>query len=120
MGEVGSRASQWDEDLAAELLGSLVLIGFTRLTHDGELMSREQRYGRVVAANRSEGICIAWQDDQLGEHYWLPPSTRSFRALPPGTYEVVSTGEAIENPAFIASWTIAEPPPDFKPPDDDS
>ncbi len=109
---------QWNEDDAAELIGALVLVGFTRLTYTGELKSRQQFHGRVVSASKEDGICIAWQGDYLGEHYWLPPLTAAFRRLPPGKYEIVSTGETVENPAFMSTWTIKEPPEGDMPEDD--
>jgi hypothetical protein len=103
----------WDEDLAAELIGAHVLVGFTRLTHTGEVKSREQFHGVVVSADRQQGICIAWQGEHVGEHYWLPPMTDAFKPLPPGKYELMSTGEIVEDPAFKTTWTITEPPPDW-------
>lgn len=100
----------WDEEVAASLFGATVLVGMTRLSHEGRLLHREQFHGRVVEVDREKGVCLALGGERAGEHYWLPPVTEAFERAKPGTYTLHATGEDVENPDFLTTWTLTEPP----------
>lgn len=102
----------WDAALAGELMGSLVLVGITYLDHNEELVCKEQMYGRVVAADPKRGVCLKLEGVRNGKHYWFPPSMNPYEEAGPGTYTLRSTGEKVENPDYLATWTVTAPPPD--------
>jgi hypothetical protein len=100
----------WDEDVALDLMGALVLVGMTRLAHDETFLHQEQFYGRVVAANERDGICLKLEGARDGEHYWMPPTTEPYKRAEPGQYELRSTGEVVRNPDYLSTWVLTEPP----------
>ena len=107
---VGDGQPAWDEDVAESLFGATVLVGMTRISHEGRLLHREQVHGEVVEVDREKGVCLALRGAREGEHYWLPPATEAFERAAPGTYTLHSTGEDITDPDFLTSWTLTEPP----------
>lgn len=106
---------QWDEDRARALVGKYALVGLTFLDHQGNLIGRAQRHGRLVELDESRGIAIrfvAHGHHWDGEIYRLPPDLRSIAEAAPGEYRLRSTGEVVVDPDVTVSWTIASPPPE--------
>ena len=97
----------FDDGLASELVGKLILVGFTHNDHAGKFVRRSQICGRIVLADRLRGICI--REEQTGNENWLPPDTRGIKPAPPGEYRNRATGEVVKNPDYLASWTITAP-----------
>ncbi len=101
---------EWDQDEADWLIGKYVLVGFTRLAADGKTVkSQDQFHGRVTKAERNVGITIACEGARAGKDLVLPPDLRAFRLANPGRYTLRSTGEVIEDPDMVTTWTIQEP-----------
>jgi hypothetical protein len=48
-------AEQWDEAVARDLIGSIVLVGITYLDPEGNPEGQSQCYGLVTAADRENG-----------------------------------------------------------------
>jgi len=97
----------WDEVFAAELVGSLVLVG---ITHEDPAGPRqEQFHGVVEAADPERGITLRLRGSRDGDLYYLPPDLRSFAPAAPGSYRLRSTGEVLIDPDFTTSWTINPP-----------
>lgn len=94
---------EWSDDLAAKLLGSVVLVGITRRNVSGETL--EQFYGTVERAD-AQGIDLALSGSRSGEHFLLPPDPRAFFTAQPGSYRLRDTGEVVENPDFTTTWTV--------------
>jgi hypothetical protein len=46
-----------------------------------------------------------------GEEFSLPPDLNSLIPARPGTYRMRSTGEVIDDPDYLSTWTINVPPP---------
>ncbi|HEX5007871.1 MAG TPA: hypothetical protein VFV70_12205 [Hyphomonadaceae bacterium] len=111
---------KWDEEVALDLMDSIVLVGITRLTHDEQFIGQEQLFGRVVVANERDGICLKLEGVREGEHYWLPPTTENYERAKPGVYTLRSTGEDVHDPDFLTTWVMTEPSPDEKRGDDTS
>lgn len=107
MGELDE--STWDADVARELLGKLVLVGLTRLDHLGQEVDREQFYGVVTSADPEEGIEVSLRGTKDGRTFRLPPTTECFAPAKPGQYRLRLTGEVVENPDFVATWTVRNP-----------
>jgi hypothetical protein len=94
---------EWDNELGAALHGALVLVGITRDT--GDAIMHEQFFGTVTQAN-AEGVELMLGGTREGERYRLPPDPRAFDRADPGRYRLQSTGETLDNPDFMSTWTI--------------
>ena len=99
----------WDEDLARELVGCLVLVGINYLFADGSLGEQQQLFGYVVAADRADGIELRLAGNYAGKKYRLPPDTRVFRQAAVGKYRLRSTGDVVVDPDYTCAWTIEAP-----------
>ncbi|MBI4860618.1 MAG: hypothetical protein HY815_10195 [Candidatus Riflebacteria bacterium] len=100
----------FDEALAATYVGKTILVALTYLTHDGQLIRRQQIHGRIESATR-QGILIVLDGSDAGEKWNMPPSLDAIRRAGPGVYRLEETGEEIENPDLLSSWTISKAPP---------
>jgi hypothetical protein len=101
--------SRWDELLANNLIGKLVLVGLTYLDAQGELLNQQQFSGRITRANQASGILLRLEGNRLGEEYNLPPDTSSLRQASLGEYRLYSTEEIVLNPDFTVMYTIQRP-----------
>ena len=97
--------SIFDDTLAENLIGKTLLIGITHTDSEGKMLSRSQIFGSVTIANRDQGICI--RNSQSDEEKWFPPDTRGIEPARPGQYRNRATGEVVDNPDYLGSWTIA-------------
>jgi hypothetical protein len=97
----------FDDALANDLVGKSLLVGITHTDSEGNMLRRSQVFGLVVIANRAKGICI--RDTQTSEEKWLPPDTRGIKPAPAGEYRNRATGEVVNDPDYLGSWTIAAP-----------
>jgi len=98
-----------DEAEAPEYIGKVVLLGVTYLDHEDKLLGQKQWVGTISAFSRKEGIKIKLHD--FDQPFGLPPDKRGIRKAPPGSYRLRSTGEVIENPHYLATWTCVSPDP---------
>ncbi|WP_446653292.1 hypothetical protein [Blastomonas sp.] len=94
---------EWDNEFGTALHGALVLVGITRET--GDTIMHEQFFGTVTQAN-AEGVELMLGGTREGERYRLPPDPRAFDRADPGRYRLQSTGETLDNPDFLSTWTI--------------
>jgi hypothetical protein len=97
----------FDDVLANELVGKSLLVGITHTDSEGNMLRRSQVFGLVTIASRANGICI--RDMQTSEEKWLPPDTRGIKPAPAGEYRNRATGEVVNDPDYLGSWTIAAP-----------
>jgi hypothetical protein len=97
----------WDECVAQDLQGSIVIVGLTYLDPEGQLEEQFQIYGVVTAADAEQGIAVECHGQiWTGHEHWLPPATTAFRKADPGRYVLCSTGELIVDPHYLSTWTI--------------
>ena len=109
MGEEGPDVNWgpvWDEDVAAELIGKLVLIGLTEYDDAENVVKQWQLHGHIVETRKGEGIVVALEGVRAGETYMLPPSTSAFIKGNPGAYTLRTTKEVIHDPDLLATWRI--------------
>jgi hypothetical protein len=100
----------WDQDEADWLIGKHVLVGVTYLASDGVTVSSQGQYhGRIVSADQSKGFAIECEGAWAGKTMGLPPMLSAFRLADPGKYKLRSTGEVVEDPDVLATWSIVEP-----------
>jgi hypothetical protein len=95
-----------DEDFAAELIGTHLLVGITHVDHGGKMVSQEQLHGQVIRASLAEGVVLI---DSAGEEHWVPLDREAFRPADPGTYTLRSTGEVLVDPEWLSTWTVWPP-----------
>jgi hypothetical protein len=98
-----SEPPELDEELAARVIGKRLLVGLTFLRYDGELIEQQQLHGIVEQITKQAGILIRLPD---GSTYRLPPDLRGIQEAPPGTYRLRATGEEVQDPDFLYTWTI--------------
>ena len=91
-------------DVAQKYVGRTIFIGITYLRRDGTLREQVQMHG-VVSAIDEHGIKIRLSD---GSWFNLPPDLRSIKLAPRGQYRVGSTGETINDPDLMTTWTITQ------------
>ena len=84
-----------------------IIVGLTYLDHEGNFVEQVQFHGYIVRINQSEGIVI--QIGTTEKEYALPPDLASIKNAPPGEYRFRTTGEVVNNPDFMTSWTITKP-----------
>ena len=102
----------WDDAVAQDLLGSLVIVGITYVDPEGVPESQGQYFGLVTVADKTLGIVIECHGVWAGETCGLPPETAAFQKAAPGSYRLRSTGEEVVDPAYLSSWTIKRPAKD--------
>ena len=98
----------WDPKLAVELVGKRVLVGITDLASDGAVVGQRQFHGYAIRADRRAGIALRLAGARAGEEMVLPPDTRAFHRAAPGEYRLRHTGEVVEDPDFLTTWSIRE------------
>ena len=95
-----------DEEFAAELIGTHLLVGITHVGHAGKVLSQEQFHGEVIRATIAEGVVFV---DSAGKEHWVPLDREAFRPADPGTYKLRSTGEVVVDPEWVSTWTVYPP-----------
>ena len=91
-------------------MGKYILVGITYLDSNGNATRQTQLHG-VVEKATPDGITISLRGSHAGESWCMPPDLRAISEASPGTYRLRDTGEQIENPDLLTTWTIQEPPP---------
>jgi hypothetical protein len=102
----------WDEHLASELIGKLVLVGLTQFNSDGSVDRKEQFFGIVQSADKNSGILLNLKGTRAGCRYNLPSDLRSYFKASPGNYRLRSTNEVVTNPDFTVTFSVHRQPND--------
>lgn len=110
MAENAQKPPPFDQRIADTYLGKYILVGITYLDHEGHETRREQVHG-VIEKAAPDGITISLRGAHNGQSWNMPPDLRPISRAGIGIYTLRSTGERVENPDLLASWTIQEPPP---------
>jgi hypothetical protein len=97
-----------DPDLVERLVGKRLLIGVTYLEHNGDFAEQQQLHGLVEEVSMQAGIVVRLNDGAVRR---FPPDLRGVAEARPGTYRLRSTGEEVEDPDYLCSWTITRAPP---------
>jgi hypothetical protein len=98
-----------DDRVVARIVGKRLLVGLTILEHTGALIEHKQLHGVVEQISRGAGIVMRLPD---GTIYRLPPDLSGIQEAPPGIYRLRSTGEEVQDPDFLYTWTLTRPAPD--------
>jgi hypothetical protein len=84
------------------------------LDHKDNLIEQKQCFGIIETFSNTEGIRIKLLNSS--DPCCLPPDPRGIQKADPGIYKFRSTGEEIENPDYLATWTCTKPKPKRKKP----
>lgn len=97
-----------EDPRARALLGRHALVGITYLDDAGGVREQVQLHGEVVEVGPTT---ITLRRADTGEKYTLPPELDAFQPARPGIYRLRATGEEVENPDLLATWTVHPPRP---------
>ncbi len=86
------------------MIGKQLLVGITYLGSKGKPDTRLQFAGTVTAIEPL--VTIDYGQPDL---FTLPPNPDAYDPAPPGQYTLHETGEVVENPDFITTWTVGPP-----------
>jgi hypothetical protein len=100
----------FDQRIADGYLGKYILVGLTYLDHEGKEIRRVQLHG-VIEKAALDGIKIRLHGQHDAQSWTMPPDLRAIRPARPGIYTLHGTGERVENPDLLATWTIHKPSP---------
>lgn len=92
-----------------QYIGKHLLAGITFLDHEENVIRQIQVHG-IITRIDDRGIVFVQPN---GDEYSLPPDLESLKVAAPGSYRLRSTGEVVENPDLITSWTRKTPPPEM-------
>lgn len=101
-------APEFDQALADTYVGKYILIGVTYLDHQGQLLEQVQMHGTIESAS-PDGIAIALGGLRAGESWVMPPTLDAISSAGPGVYNLRSTGESVEDPDLLATWSVTKP-----------
>jgi hypothetical protein len=99
---------EFDQVLADSYVGKYILIGVTYLDHQGQLLEQIQMHGTIESAS-PDGIAVALGGLRSGESWVMPPALDSISPAGPGVYNLRSTGESVEDPDLLATWSVTKP-----------
>jgi hypothetical protein len=80
-------------------LGKHLLFGITYLDREGDIVSRRQGHGTIIAVEPTLTVRLHGTDEQ----FTLPPEVAD---AAPGEYRLRSTGDVVVNPDLLAQWTV--------------
>jgi len=95
-----------DDQFAAALLGTDVLVGVTMVDHAGRVKELRQFHAQVVHASVENGVTLV--DTEGGEH-WLPLDPEAYEPAEPGEYKLRSTGQVVVDPTWVTKWIVSPP-----------
>jgi hypothetical protein len=102
---------RWDQDDADWLIGKCVLAGITYLASDGKTATSQRQYhGKITKAEPDVGFTIECEGVSAGQTMVLPPDLRAFRLADRGEYRLRSTGEVVNDPDILTTWSIVDRP----------
>ena len=87
-----------------------ILVGVTYLDAQGKLDYRQQLHGIIEEVSLERGIVISLRGAYEGDTWAMPPMLSAIRPAEPGTYQLQMSGEEVEDPDLLASWTMQAPP----------
>lgn len=102
------RPPTFDQQLADTFVGQSIVVGISYLDHAGRELKREQIHGIVERATPA-GVLVALQGVREGASWTMPPDLTAISPASPGIYTLRDTGEKVENPDLVATWSIREP-----------
>lgn len=103
-----SQSDAFDEDFADGFIGKYLLVGITRTSDKGKVLSQQQLHGVIITAN-AEAIEIELGGVHEGKTWRMPPILEELSPARRGKYELKTTGEVVEDPDFTFTLTMRKP-----------
>ena len=100
-----------DEERVRSVIDKYILVGVTTLDHEGKGLQKQELHG-VITAVGPHGIEISLRGVHDGQTWTMPPDLDAIFPADPGNYTLRSTKEVVEDPDFLATWTINSAPPE--------
>lgn len=85
------------------LINKILLVGIAILDEHDQLIEQFQVYGPIIRVN-AEGIVI--RRNGTDTEFSIPPDFDHITEVEPGEYRLRSTGEIVEDPDYVSSWTV--------------
>lgn len=104
----GSPDIAFDEDFADGFIGKYLLVGITRTSNKGKILSQQQLHGIIVTAT-AEAIELELEGVNEGKTWRMPPVLEALSPAKRGRYELKTTGEVVEDPDFTFTLTMRTP-----------
>lgn len=92
------------EKFESNLKGKSIIVGITYVSSSGEIVDTLQFSG-VLDRLEDGMVFINVNNDEMDE-FSLPPDEDSFEPAPEGIYTMRSTGQVVENPEIMSTWTV--------------
>ncbi|MFT4091512.1 MAG: hypothetical protein QM645_12325 [Asticcacaulis sp.] len=97
-----------DDAMARAMTGRTIIFRLNQISAQDELLSFEIQAGRVLRANRAEGLVIEQMGQKAGEIAHLPLVPDAYTLVARGVY-TLSGNHMIEDPDFQAAFDIYLP-----------
>ena len=104
----GDRIPDFDGEFADAYVGKYILVGITYFDADGNQVGSEQVHGEIESVDAT-GMRIALKGTREGESWNMPPDYDAISPASPGRYTLSSTGETVDDPDFVARWSVTQP-----------
>ena len=85
------------------LVGRTILVGITYLNKDGSVARQTQYFGTIRAI---ENMNITIEGDNGSPQPNIPYDVRALSKAARGQYLLRATGEVIEDPDILSTWTV--------------
>lgn len=92
-----------DEEQARSVIGMRVVVELTYVDARGAVQSVEDFVGVVDRVNLEDGLVLRLASSQERA---LPPDLSNLQPAVPGAHRLKSTDEVVENPDYVAAWTV--------------
>jgi hypothetical protein len=89
-----------------DLVGRTVTVELKHVDAAGKVLFYEHTYGTVVSADKKDGIWIDCAGIRTGTKLALPPYLTNFMKAQKGMYRFETTGEEVEDPDWVSTWTL--------------
>ncbi len=96
----------WDKAFGQSLIGAVVLVG---ITYEGPADQHQEQFYGTVEKVGPDGVELLLSGSRAGERFTLPPDPTAFERAAPGLYRLRESGDEIEDPDYISTWTINPP-----------
>lgn len=94
----------YDNTKADNMVGKHVLVSINRLGVNEELLSSKEIHGVILSVTMTDGLVVSQRD---GSEFTLPPMLDCYFSAAEGVYTLKSTGEEIDKPDYLATFTVA-------------
>jgi hypothetical protein len=100
---VDESETTWFDEKARSFIGKQLVVELTYVDAKGAVESVEDFAGVIERVNLEDGLILRLASSEVRS---LPPDLSNLQPAAPGAYPVKSTGEVVQNPDYVAAWTV--------------